>query len=92
MLALLRFLAAVILLFFYLPLLSGVSAAITDAVGTNVLDLAFLWKYVGTMIADFFQLTPDGRIFLFVAWGGLALVTVVGNLLLTISTAGRRRY
>ena len=91
MLALLRLLAAVILLFFYLPLLSGVSAAITDADGTNVLDLAFLWKYVGTMIADFFQLTPDGRIFLFVAWGALALVTVVGHLLLTIFTAGRRR-
>jgi hypothetical protein len=90
MLALLRLFAAVILLCFYLPLLSGVSAAITDAVGTNVLDLAFLWKYVGTMIADFFQLTPDGRIFLFVAWGGLALVTVVGHLLLAIFTAGRK--
>jgi ABC-type spermidine/putrescine transport system permease subunit II len=91
MLALLRLLAAVILLFFYLPLLSGVSAAINDAVGTNPFDLAYLWKHVGTMIADYFQLTPDGRIYLFAAWGGLALVTVVGHLLLTLIMAGRRR-
>ena len=83
--AILRLLMALVVLVFYLPVISGVALAIIDAAGWLPGALASWWKELGDMIAEGIGLSAGYKESMFTIWGLAALLTVIGHTLLSIT-------
>ena len=84
MLVILRLLFAVIVLVFYLPVISGVALAIIDAAGWLPGTLTSWWKYTGDVIADGVGLSASYKQNMFTIWGIAALLSIIGHTLLSV--------
>jgi hypothetical protein len=89
MLVVLRLLIAVLVLVFYLPVISGVALAIVDASGWSLGALTSLWKSVGNVVAEVVGLSASFKEDMFTIWGIAALLSVVGHTLISITRAKR---
>jgi len=89
MMALLRILFALLVLAFYLPLLSGVWFALNDVEAMPLEEIGHLWKHVGTWLGNLFELSDQSTSQMMVGWAIVALLSVIGHTIFSIVRARR---